>query len=399
MVEATESIQVTYDIQKYRRLVPLVTSGLVYLNASLQPPMNMVVKQALDNYLREALYKPNPKGAWQALTESTKTLLGQYINAAPDSIAFTRDTTEGLNLFQRSLVFAKGDNVVMLDTEHPNQAYGWLALRNLGLEVRQVPTQHALYADAATFTPFVDNRTKAIGLSSIMFHSGQKNNVEDVCAHYRPRGIEILVDMTQEVGTGPVDVQGIGVSAAAFSFHKALGCPTGLGALYVDPSVLHKLKCTPPIVGAGAVANLPSDLIATGGEIEFHRSTRRYEHLNLSLVSVHALSAALKLLMYDMTPASLQTHLRSLGRKLRSECEKLGVKVIGETDESRRAPHLYVLNLLDAAWPDHFEKHSVYVSCYRLGIRISFGFYNTLGDVDQFVGVLKIGLDLGIPAC
>lgn len=392
--------QTTYDIQRYRKLVPALTSDIVYCNASYQPPMNLVVKQALDNYLDDAIHKPNPKPEWQALTERTRALVGQYINAAPGSIAFTNDTTEGLNLFQRSLQLAEGDNVVMLDTEHPNQAYGWLALRDAGLEVRQVPTRGArLHADAATFAPFVDGHTKAIGLSSIMFHSGQKNDISDICARFRPLGIHVLVDMTQEVGTGPVDVRAYGLSAAAFSFHKALGCPTGLGALYVDPSVLDELKPAPPVVGAGAVANLRPDLLATNGETRYHHSTRRYEHLNLSFVSIHAANAALRLLLNDMTPAGLEAHLRSLGRRLRAGCEKLGIALVGETDESKRAPHLYVLALLNPAWHGHFESHSVYVSCYRLGVRVSFGFYNTTDDVDALVAVLKKGLDSGIPAC
>lgn len=388
-----------YDVQKYRKLVPALASDIVYCNASYQPPMNLLVKQALDNYLDDAIHKPNPKPEWQAMTERTRALVGQYINAEPESIAFTNDTTEGLNLFQRSLRLARGDNVVMLDTEHPNQAYGWLALRDVGLEVRQVPTQGArLHADASTFAPFVDEHTKAIGLSSIMFHSGQKNDVGDICAHFRPRGIHVLVDMTQEVGTGPVDVRACGLSAAAFSLHKALGCPTGLGALYVDPGVLDDLKPAPPVVGAGAVANLRPDLIATSGETKYHHSTRRYEHLNLSFISIHAANAALRLLLHDMTPAGLEAHLRCLGRRLRAGCEKLGIALVGEADESRRAPHLYVLALLDPAWQGHFERRSVYVSCYRLGVRVSFGFYNTTEDVDALVAVLKKGLDAGIPA-
>lgn len=393
-------IKTTYDIQRYRKLVPALNSDIIYCNASYQPPMNLVVKQALDKYLDEAIQKPNPKPEWQALTERTRALVSQYINAAPESIAFTNDTTEGLNLFQRSLRLAKGDNVVMLDTEHPNQAYGWLALREIGLEVRQVPTQDTgLSADASTFAPFVDDHTKAIGLSSIMFHSGQKNDIKNICAKFRPQSIHVLVDMTQEIGTGPVNVQAYGISAAAFSFHKALGCPTGLGALYIDPNVLDELKPVPPVVGAGAVANLRSDLLTTHDETRYHHSTRRYEHLNLSFISIHGANAALNLLLYDMTPAGLEAHLRSLGRRLRTGCEKLGVALIGEIVESKRAPHLYVLALLDPAWHGHFERHSVYVSCYRLGVRVSFGFYNTTDDVDALVAVVKKGLASGIPPC
>lgn len=392
------TISAAYDVQKYRSLVPVLQQGnILYLNASYQPPMNTVVRKAIDRFLDEAVYHAHPKPEWQARTEKTRALVGHYINAAPDSISFTSDTTEGLNLFQRSLKFEVGDNVVVLDTEHPNQAYGWLALRERGLEVRQVATQGKLYADASTYAPLVDARTKAIGLSSIMFHSGQKNNVKDICDHFRPMGIQVLVDMTQEAGVAPVDVKASGVSAACFSFHKALGCPTGLAALYIDPNVLTQLESTPPVVGAGAIANLRADLVASLGEIVFHPNTRRYEHLNHSLVALHAANASLDLFVNQITPEGLESHLRSLGRELREECGKLGVEIIGELDESKRAPHLYVLKLLDPAWKIHFEKHATYVSCYRLGVRISFGFYNNTDDVRRLGGILKSGLEAGIP--
>lgn len=387
-----------FDVDRYRSLVPALSrNNTIYLNASYQPPMNLKIRQALDNYLNEAVYQPNPKPDWQASTEKTRALVGRYIGATPESIAFTSDTTEGLNLFQRSLKLGKGDNVVILDTEHPNHAYGWLALRECGLEVRQVPTNGRLYADAATFACLVDENTKAIGISSIMFHSGQKNNVQDICDTFRPRDIHVLVDMTQEVGVGPVNVTKNRVSAACFSFHKALGCPTGLGALYIDPEILDQLKQTPPIVGAGAIANLDPSLIASSGITEYHQTTRRYEHLNLSIMSIQAAHAALDFLMDDMTPEGVEDHLRNLGKKLQEECYKLGIEVIGEKELSKRSPHLYVLNLLAPAWKQHFVENSVYVSCYRLGVRVSFGFYNTEADVLGLAKVLERGLASGIP--
>lgn len=84
--------------------------------------------------------------------------------------------------------------------------------------------------------------------------------------------------MAQEVGTGPMDVQSNGMSVAAQmlpSFHQALRCPVGLGALYVDPKVL---KCSSP----GFPLKVPdlspthSDLIVTSDEVKYHHSTRRY---------------------------------------------------------------------------------------------------------------------------
>ncbi|KAK1623664.1 pyridoxal phosphate-dependent transferase, partial [Colletotrichum phormii] len=227
-----------------------------------KPPSNLIVHSAVAKFTSDALYNPHPKPQWQNAVEETRTLVGRYINADPSSLAFTRDTTEALGCFIRSLKFEPGDNVVVLDTENPNQVYGWMALRKAGLEIRQVPTipaaeetGHVTAANAATFAPYVDERTKAIGLSSIMFHSGQWNDVADICATYRPRGVHVLADLTQQVGFAEVDVRALGVSAAAFSLHKGLNCPTGFAVLYVDSEFIADTDPTPPIVGYRAVSN------------------------------------------------------------------------------------------------------------------------------------------------
>ncbi|KAK7417451.1 hypothetical protein QQX98_004571 [Neonectria punicea] len=391
----------------YRQLVPLVaTDGATYLNASFSPPSNLIVHDAITKYAHDALHNPHPKPEWQAAAAETRELIARYINAeSSDSVALMRDTTEGLNSFIRSIKFSPGDNVVLLDSEHPNHAYGWMALRASGLEVRQVPsipeaerTGKVTAATAETFAPYVDERTRAIGLSFIMFHSGQWNDVADICAAFRPRGIHVLVDMTQQVGFANVDVRALGVSAAAFGMHKGLNCPAGLAALYVDPSIVKEMDPTPPIVGYGTVSNVRADLLVPADDIIYHPSARRYEHLNVSLVACVAARAWLKFYLGVMGPEKVELHLYRLGDALRDECASLKVPIVGPESRKEHAPHLYILDLHDARWMQHFKEHSIYVTPYRLGVRVSFGFYNNMEDVKVLTSVLKAGLDLGFPA-
>lgn len=394
------------DISTFRSLVPLVADPqITYLNASYQPPSNLIISGAITKFTSEALYNPNPKPQWQSAVEQTRELVGRYINADASSIAFTRDTTEALGCFIRGLDFKPGDNVVVLDTEHPNHVYGWMSLRKSGLEVRQVPTipeaeaagGKVTAANAETFAPYVDERTRAIGLSSIMFHSGQWNDVADICSTFRPRGIHVLADLTQQVGFAEVDVQALGVSAAAFSLHKGLNCPTGFAVLYVNPEVIQVTDPTPPIIGYGAVSNVRADLLVPSEDLVYHPSARRYEHLNLSLISAAAAKAFLTFYLDSMGPKSVQEHLYCLGDALRSECDGLGVEIVGPTERKQHAPHLYILNLHDPRWMGLFKKNGVYVTPYRLGIRVSFGFYNNTSDVISLVNVLKIGVNDGLP--
>ncbi|KAJ4407457.1 hypothetical protein N0V82_009920 [Gnomoniopsis sp. IMI 355080] len=393
------------DCSTLRSLVPLVADdSITYVNASYQPPSNLIVHDAIAKFTSDALYNPNSKPQWQIALEETRKLVGRYINADSSSIAFARDTTEALGCFIRGLNFEAGDNVVVLDTEHPNHVYGWMALRKDGLEIRQVPTipeasrtGKVTAANAKTFASYVDERTKAIGLTSIMFHSGQWNDVADICKTFRPRGIHVLADLTQQVGFAEVDVEALNVSAAAFSLHKGLNCPTGLAVLYVDPEVIKATDPTPPIVGYGAVSNVRADLLVPAEDIVYHPSARRYEHLNLNLVSAAAAKAFLTYYLDSMGPKRVQEHLYRLGDVLREECDGIGVGIVGPPARNEHAPHLYVLNLRDPRWMGLLKDNGVYATSYRLGIRVSFGFYNNVSDVMRLVTVLKAGIDKGLP--
>lgn len=388
----------------YRCLVPLLSDpNVVFLNASYAPPSNLIVHDAITKYSYEALHLPHPKPQWQAAAEDVRALLARYINTEPSNIAFTRDTTEGLNYFMRSLKLSPGDNVVILDTEHPNQAYGWLALRSAGIEVRQVATiaeaerTGVTAATAETFAPYVDERTRAIGLSSIMFHSGQRNDVAGVCAAFRPRGVHVLLDATQQAGFAALDVRALGVSAAAFSLHKGLACPTGLACLYVDPDVVRALDAVPPpVVGAGAVRGLRADLLAPADPVAYHPSALRFSHLNVSLVGAAAAKAFLTFYLDSLGPADVEDYLYSLGDLLRGECARLGISVVGPSDRKGHAPHLYILRILDPAWDGFLRGKGVYTTPYRLGMRVSLGFYNNSSDIKRLAEALEQGIAQGL---
>lgn len=66
----------------YRQVVPLVASGnAIYLNASLAPPSNLILHDAITNFANQSLRDPAPKATWQKFAAHTKALLARYIHA------------------------------------------------------------------------------------------------------------------------------------------------------------------------------------------------------------------------------------------------------------------------------------------------------------------------------
>ena len=82
----------------------------------------------------------------------------------------------------------------------------------------------------------------------------------------------------------------------------------------------------------------------------YHETTKRHAHLNLSLIGAISLKASLELLNHEIGMERVERHLRSLGAELGRQYKKLGVKVQGNEEVGKRAPHIYVLKLLHPDW-------------------------------------------------
>lgn len=371
------------DNREIRALFP-AADAMLYLDAAHQTPLSTVVRARLDAFHDQAQFTAGPKSAWLARVEEVRAQLAGLLGVTSADVAFTRNTSEGLNIAARGESWEPGDNVALLESEHPNNAYAWLAQRPAGLEVRRVPADKK-WADAATFAPYVDHRTRAIALSHVMFHSGQRNDVAGIARIAEATGARVVLDVMQSVGVLPVDAATLGVTALAAGSHKGLLVPQGLGFLCTTApaDVL-----TPTYVAAAGVATTRADLVAGPEAVQPHRNARRFEIGNLNLPAIHALGGALDLISSIGLPA-ISEHLLGLGDQLVDHLDRLGIALVGPREHEHRS-HINVLDL-HAGWAEFLTEANVRVSQVRTGVRISFGIYNTGDDVDRLADILARG--------
>ncbi|MFD2415793.1 aminotransferase class V-fold PLP-dependent enzyme [Amycolatopsis pigmentata] len=359
--------------------------AMLYLDAAHQTPLSGPVRARLDAFYDEAQFTAGPKSRWLKRIEEVRAQLAALLGVAPAAVAFTKNTSEGLNIAARGLSWKPGDNVVLLESEHPNNAYAWLSQRPGGLEVRQIP-EDKKWADAATFAPYVDDRTRAIAISHVMFHSGQRNDIAGIVELARAAGALVVLDAMQSVGVFPVHAGELGVAALAAGSHKGLLVPQGLGFLCTTApaDVL-----APTYVATAGVANARADLVAGPEAVELWPNAYRFEIGNFNLPAIHALGGALDLISSTGLPA-IAEHVLSLGDRLIEHLDSLGIELVGPREREHRS-HIYVLDLHDDGWPAFLADAGVRLSPVRGGLRASFGLYNTGADVDRLAEVLAHG--------
>ncbi|EJN10845.1 selenocysteine lyase [Bradyrhizobium sp. YR681] len=371
-----------YDVAAIRSQFP-VTERLLYLDSAHQTPLATSVREALLGFYREGSEFGGPKPVWLDRVEQVRARAAKLLNAAPSEIAFTKNTSEGMNIAANALPLVAGDNVLLVEGDHPNNAYAFLNLRRKGVEVRFVPLTGET-ARADMFAPHIDARTRAISLSHVTFHAGHRFDIDGIGALCAEKRLYFVIDAMQSIGVVPLDVAKSGASLIGAGCHKGLLVPQGLGILYCRQG-LDELQ--PAYFAMSSLAHPPGDYIARADNMTPKPDAGRFEIGNLNLPDIHALDASLTLIE-SVGLSAIEAHLYDLGDRLIGRMDDLGVRLVGPRDRADRSPHIYVLDLPADAWADYFASRNVRVSPERDGIRVSFGLFNTAEDVDRFAQVI-----------
>lgn len=372
-----------YDVEAVRREFP-VTQRMLYLDSAHQTPLARSVREALVRFYDEGHEMAGPKPVWLRRVEEVRERVARLLNAAPSEIAFTKNTSEGMNIAANALPLQPGDNVLLVEGDHPNNAYAFMNLRRKGVEVRFVPILGET-VDAAAFEGHVDKRTRAISLSHVTFHAGHLFDVAGIGRFCDERGLYFVVDAMQSTGVVPLDAKAIGATFIGSGCHKGLLVPQGLGIVYCRSG--HD-ELVPAYMAMSSLADPPADYVARHDNMALRDGAGRFEIGNFNLPDIHALAASLDL-VERVGVANVEAHLYDLGDRLIGRMDEQGVRLVGPRDRTQRSPHIYVFDLPGEGWAEYLASQQVRVSPERDGIRVSFGLFNTEEDVDRFADVVR----------
>jgi selenocysteine lyase/cysteine desulfurase len=357
-----------------------------YLNAASQGPLPDRTARAAERAIGLSQLPHSKEAMAEASPEiAARSRLARLIGADEGDLLWTGNTTQGMNICAQGIDWREGDNVVIPANEFPSLSYTWYNLTQRGVEVRIVPYSGA-GPSVATLLDAVDGQTRAVSCSAITWNTGWRVNLEELGAACEKLGVLLIVDGIQAVGARRLDMKAMRISALSTHGYKWVLSGFGLGALYIAPEAVDRIR--PTFIGSQAVQ-------ASGEDFEPHLTWKpgaaRYGAGGINRVGLASLGASLGLIE-EVGIDRIEEHDRALAEQLYAGLQaKPGIEVVSSTDPAHRsAVTVFTLGSKekDAALVQHLEEQGIIVALRPLGVRVSPHFYNTEEDVARLLGAL-----------
>ena len=334
--------------------------------------------------------------------EGARNFIAQYINALKkEEVIFTRGTTDSINLVASSFhsFIQKGDEVLITAMEHHSNLVPWQQLcKNKEANLCVIPVMEDGTLDMPVARKMLSPKVKILAFTHISNVLRTINPVKELIAEAHHYNIPVLIDGAQAIAHVQVDVQEIDCEFYAFSAHKAYG-PMGTGVLYGKSEWLNKL---PPCQFGGEMIDQVSF-----DKTVFNKLPYKFEAGTPNVADVLGMETALRYLD-TLGIKNIQQHEDGLLEHATSSLLKIpGIKIIGQAKQKTAAIsfivegiHPYDLGtLLDqmgiaVRTGNHCAQPLVESLGINGTIRVSFGLYNTLSEVDYFIDSLKRAINM-----
>lgn len=392
----------------------------IYLdNASTTFPKPQAVADAVYQYITNTgtnISRGTCAASSEDLVFATREQLCRFFGGEDSkNVVFTKNITESLNIIIKGLLHS-GDHVLVTAMEH-NAVMR--PLQQIGAEL----TLDNAPADAITFSRIPCNEEGALCLDTLpqLVRPNTKaiimTHASNVCGTVQPlaqlgsfcheHGLQFIVDSAQTAGVLPINMQTLHIDALAFTGHKGLLAPQGIGGFVLRESIIDEI--TPLIVGGtGSLSHT---------EHTPHFMPDKFEAGTLNLPGIAGLHASLTWLQQQGI-GKILTHELTLTQQFldglqQLEAQKL-LHIVGKRDCSERVGVVSVstekMDIAELA----FILADKYAIATRVGLhcapnahktletyptgtlRFSFGWHNTAEEVNDALQALKEVLAHGL---
>jgi selenocysteine lyase/cysteine desulfurase len=372
----------TPDWASIRSEFPTLASW-TYLDAARKSIAPRCQERAMQEYSRD-VYENAGADAWSAVNVAqARAAMANLLGAKPAEIAFTKNTTEGLNIAAHGFDLRPGDNVVLTNLEHVANVWVWKHWEAKGVEIRFARHREGrLPLDA--FLEQIDGRTRVVSTAWVTYGNGYRVNLPELGRACRERGVRLVVDGVQGLGILAMPLDALGADIVAAGGHKGLFGLTGSGIVYCREELVNELRTG--FVKQAAAG--PPGLAHVNSQFDYVRTAHRFEGGNPNFLGIRVFRHGA-----GFIESIGLAHIEQRVRALTDTCLKL-LKAAGLESRTPEAwdERAHIVNVLVPNAEDLMErlreKHRVVTNVKDGALRLSMSFYNDEGDLERAVRAL-----------
>jgi len=281
------------------------------------------------------------------------------------------------------------NHIITSSIEHEAILQPCKEFENIGIKITYLPVDEHGIVDPNDIANSINSHTVLV---SIMLANNEVGTIQpikeisEICKKYQ---IPLHTDAVQAVGKVPINVKELGVDALSVSSHKING-PKGIGALFIKKG----LRVSPQILGGGQENGMRSGTENVASIVGFGKACEiAKERLNENISHFETLhSSMLSRVVKEISHVKLNGHPE---KRIFNNIHLTFMGVNGEDLIIKLDEHGIAAST-GSACSVHTQKASHVLKAMGFNheqitgsLRLSFGYMNTLDEVEQAVEVLK----------
>lgn len=373
-------------------------------NGSTSWPKAPGVQEAVSELLKNGAFninRGNYAGAYEVesvVLETRDQLVQLFHGTDSRNVIFTPGITYSLNYFIKGFL-KNGDHVLVSGLEHNAVMRPLEQMKLAGVDYDIVPVDEEGNLDPEDLRERIRINTKAVIMTHASNVCGTVVPIREIGSICKEYGLFFAVDTAQSAGTLPVDMQECQIDFLAFTAHKGLLGPQGIGGFLISERLDKKME---PYIAGGTGSQSDSLLMPD-------YLPDKYESGTMNLPGIIGLHASLDYIREQGLKA-IHDKKMELTEYLLNEVKRIPqVRIVGKKDVQDRVAvvSLDFLTIDNAVAAFELEQECGVMT--RVGlhcapaahqslhtfpqgtVRFAFSASNTFSEIDRCVeGILKI---------
>lgn len=378
--------------------------SIYFDNAATTYPKAPNVSKAVCNYI-DNIGANVGRGTYQSsysagqIVYETREMLCELFNFDnPMNVAFTMNITYAINIIIKGLL-KPGDHVIVSELEHNAIMRPLTSQSKIGIEFDRIKCNESGTFNSNELKKLIKKNTRLVIMTHASNVSGAILPIEEIGKICRSNNLFFLLDSAQTAGVLNIDFKKFNLSGLAFTGHKGLLGPQGIGGFILDDAFANAIN---PIIEGGTGSFSES-------EAQPNYLPDKFECGTLNLPGIFGLNASLKYLK-EIGIANIHKHEMKLTSYFIEKISDIpSIEIIGPKDITLRTSVVSInFKEMDNSMAsfildkDFGIMTRVGLHCapsahkslktFPIGtVRFSFGNFNTIEEIDYAIeSILKI---------